>query len=258
MLYSIALAHFTLTGSREQGVWPSDNTRFWPISGGDVLRPEPDCLNLASREVVEVSGQHTFTYEIGDGASHVGLCEAFIVKEGIETKLEEKMNCVADQQAMTVDLSNESCDACVVKIKVAASHMGPDTLEHYDSCVDVKIGNGAYTEDDGAVGQTIVTGSPTIDAIEPVQEPHRPSSDPNQEPVSQEQPPKNDVSPRPHSHGPASTNMPPRRVRTDAFTCTTDGQAYIINGIVFPMALGTKCIKVNGSIMAVHLDHSVE
>eukprot|EP00835_Amoeboradix_gromovi_P000296 NODE_10_length_47437_cov_0.363429.p14 type:complete len:295 gc:universal NODE_10_length_47437_cov_0.363429:19904-20788(+) len=148
MLFTIVAAHFTLIGSREQAKWPASNERFWPINGGATLRSVDDCLKLpASKPTVVPSGPYTIHWEIGNGAHHVGMCEAYLIdtKSGASEKIGEEDNCVSTKQALTVDLSKHSCTSCVIKATVAADHL-VTSIENYDSCMDVTFDGSASSD----------------------------------------------------------------------------------------------------------------
>ena len=132
-----------MIGSREQSTY-ADNQRFYPVSGGATLRPVNDCMKLKAVAPKSIQpGSNTFAYEIGNGASHVGLCSAFLEDSGKETFLNTQADCISKYKAMTVDIPNVKCDSCTLKIKVAANHQ-ISTIENYDSCLDISIsGSGA-------------------------------------------------------------------------------------------------------------------
>lgn len=143
MLYTLVLAHFTLSGSREQSAYAGSDERFWPIAGGNTLRSTTNCLDLPAIDPVDVSGTYTARFEIGNGASHIGLCKAFLVnpETGASEEVAEEDNCVSISASLDVDLSGKSCSGCVLRITVAADHM-VTTIEDYDSCIDVNVGGG--------------------------------------------------------------------------------------------------------------------
>ena len=139
MLYfQVVYTHFTMIGSREQATW-TGNQKFWPVDGGATLRPVNDCMQLQAVAPKAVQpGSNTFPYEIGNGASHIGLCSAFLEEAGKETPLNTELDCISNKQAMTVDIPNVNCDRCTLKIKVAANHQ-VTTIENYDSCLDISV-----------------------------------------------------------------------------------------------------------------------
>eukprot|EP00835_Amoeboradix_gromovi_P006130 NODE_668_length_5368_cov_0.471626.p3 type:complete len:209 gc:universal NODE_668_length_5368_cov_0.471626:2366-1740(-) len=154
MLFTVVFGHFTLIGSREQAKWPASNERFWPIGGGAVLRSVTDCLQLpATKPTVVPSGPYTIHWEIGNGAHHVGQCDAYLIdtKTGASEHIGSEDNCVSTKQALTVDLSKHSCTSCVIKATVAADHL-VTSIESYDSCMDVTF--------DGTNSPTIAVGTP--------------------------------------------------------------------------------------------------
>ena len=158
MFFSLAVvyAHFTLYGSREQAKWPLKDDRFWPIGGGAVLRPgNTDCLLLPPAKPLPVpSGPYTIHWEIGNGAHHVGQCDAFLIdkKTGVSEKIGSQLDCVSLTQSLQVDLSKHSCKSCVIKATVAAAHIGPAAIEFYDACIDIEFTTGASNSNLGAQG----------------------------------------------------------------------------------------------------------
>ena len=136
-----AFGHFALSGSREMATY-SDNVHFWPIAGppGTSLRPDGDCMNLKSVPVKTLQpGALSFPFIIGNNAAHIGLCSAYLEENGKETHLNDQQDCVSQFNAMTVNIPSVQCTNCVLKIKVAADHLGPSLIEHYDSCIDINI-----------------------------------------------------------------------------------------------------------------------
>lgn len=141
-------AHFTLTGSREGVAFPSDNRRFWPIAGGGVLRPVLDCLQFppnSSPRTLQAGSSVRLPFEIGNGARHVGLCQATLINRdtGATTSLGSQPDCVNRQDAMDVQIpATATCTNCVIKVKVVATHLGAAFPEDYDSCLDVSVTGG--------------------------------------------------------------------------------------------------------------------
>jgi hypothetical protein len=140
----LASAHFTLMSpapSREKQAYPSSNERFWPITGGGQLRPKLDCLQYPRGQVATAQPGQSLRlgFEIGNHASHVGLCTASLIDlgSGAVTDLGSESDCVSKQQAMDVKLPTKTCANCV------ATHLGAQSPEGYDSCVDVNIGGGS-------------------------------------------------------------------------------------------------------------------
>lgn len=139
-LATITSAHFTLHGSREQAAI-NHNERFWPIRGGNTLRQIKDCLQFPPTSPRQLTPGSTvrLPFEIGGGASHVGMCTAELINPvtGHTVQIGTENNCVSRNQAMTITLPNcVHCSRCVVKVKVHATHI-PTAPENYDSCVDV-------------------------------------------------------------------------------------------------------------------------
>ncbi|KAL7749129.1 hypothetical protein RI367_005534 [Sorochytrium milnesiophthora] len=150
LLGTTAHAHFTIDGpapSREKQVYGDDDTRFWPIQGGDTLRPQSDCLSYPRGQVASLTAGESLRvhFEIGNSARHIGLCTAWLIdlSTGGTVGSWEEPDCVARSDAMHLTLPSQSCHNCVVKIKVAAVHLGPDNPEYYDSCMDVDIADGS-------------------------------------------------------------------------------------------------------------------
>ena len=140
MLFTAVFAHFTLSGSREQAAYPGSNVRFWPISGGDIARPSKNCLDLPEVDPIDISGVYSATFEIGEGAAHIGLCKAFLINKrtGEQKEVAVQDNCVSTGSKLDIDLSHEVCVSCVLRITVAADHL-VTSIEEYDSCVDVHV-----------------------------------------------------------------------------------------------------------------------
>ena len=158
MLYlQVVYSHFTMIGSREQATWPG-NERFWPIANSATLRPVDDCLKLKAVTPKAIQpGSNTFQYESGNGASHTGMCSAFLEDNGKETALNTEINCISLHQAMAVDIPNVKCDSCTLKIKMAANHL-VTTIEYYDSCLDISIsGSGTATGATAATASAVPT-----------------------------------------------------------------------------------------------------
>lgn len=132
--------HFTLQGSREQQALKTDE-RFWPILGGNTLRGIKDCILFPITKITQISGVKTLPFEIGAGASHVGMCTAEILdlKGNLVQTLNSQLNCVSGPKAMTVNLPMMECSHCILKVKVTATHRGPGLEEYFDSCLDVEI-----------------------------------------------------------------------------------------------------------------------
>ncbi len=216
MIYlTIIFSHFTLIGSREQKQY-SDNQRFYPIAGGGVSRPVSDCTQLPATAVKAISpGVQSFPFEIGNFASHIGLCQAFLIQDGKVTKLNEERDCVSINKAMKVDIPNVNCPNCILKIKVAAAHM-VTFIEFYDSCLDISIGG---PEKSIKFGETSTNTKPKVET--PVVAP----------PTT-----------------PVVAPVVPATPASQGFVCSADGKSYSINGYTMQMAAGTKCVQDGNNI----------
>jgi hypothetical protein len=148
--------HFTLVGSREKAAYPSDNRRFFPIGPStlETLRPVRDCAQLPPVTPILVGPNevHRFQFEIGNGASHIGPCEAFAVIGATSSKLNEEKNCVSKEGSF-MDVTFPALQPGTrgyLKMKVKAVHISEDKPEYYDSCVDFVIAGGAAKSAAGA------------------------------------------------------------------------------------------------------------
>ncbi|KAI9139008.1 hypothetical protein BKA69DRAFT_1040479 [Paraphysoderma sedebokerense] len=163
-------AHFTLVGSREQAKFGKlDNQRFWPIKGGNILRPVRDCLELPATKGKSVSAgtKMTLTFEVGGGASHVGMCKASLIDRQsgkVVNDLGSLKDCVAKGSAFPVEIpSNPGCTDCVIKTEVRATHI-PVSPEDYDSCVDINVAGGTGNGGGGSGNGTGAQPTPTQSA----------------------------------------------------------------------------------------------
>ena len=216
---TLVFTHFTMSGSREMATYP-DNVHFWPISGpsGTSLRPDGNCMTLKSVPSKSVQpGSVTFPFIIGNGASHIGLCSAFLEENGKETHLNDQQDCISKFQAMTVDIPNIKCNNCVLKIKVAADHLGPTIIENYDSCLDITIGDSNPTTTTQVLANAVATPSFNENPTTPVAQPK--------------------VAP------PAGASAAPA-----GYVCSADGKSYIADGYTVQMADGTKCVPTADGI----------
>ncbi|KAI9136701.1 hypothetical protein BKA69DRAFT_1128888 [Paraphysoderma sedebokerense] len=143
----VSMAHFTLSGSRDSNL--SGDSKYYPIGGGNVLRPgNSDCLSLPSSSSRSVAAGSTLSlpFMIGNGAAHVGPCKAGLYdrKSGqLVNDLGSMEDCVAKGATFNAQIpSNPGCQECVVKVEVTAMHI-PTNPEYYDSCVDVDISGGS-------------------------------------------------------------------------------------------------------------------
>ncbi|KAI9146035.1 hypothetical protein BKA69DRAFT_1034967 [Paraphysoderma sedebokerense] len=165
------MAHFTLSGSREQAKFGlNDNQRFWPIRGGNTLRPVRDCLQLPAAQAknVQPGSQMTLTFEIGNGASHVGMCKASLIDRSTGktvNSLGTLNNCVANGASLPIQIpSNPGCSQCVIKTEVTATHI-PTNPEDYDSCLDVNISGGSSSKEPPS--RPVPSPSPSEPSVEP-------------------------------------------------------------------------------------------
>ncbi|KAI9223430.1 hypothetical protein BC828DRAFT_375946 [Blastocladiella britannica] len=236
-----ANAHFTLqspVASREKTKYPSDNRRFFPIAGGNTLRPELDCLTLPKgpKARVQAGAQQVFGFEIGNFAKHVGPCTAFLINPatGTTTKIGDQADCVNKFEAMTVQMPSTTCTDCVVKIKVSATHISAANPEFYDSCMDVDVVGGSAG---GNTGGNNGGGSKPKPRPTPTAAPPAPAPAP-----------------------PAPTATTPGKSQNDGSAACTPGQMVCGAGgktirqcafgkfVDMPVAPGTKCVPNGDSI----------
>eukprot|EP00835_Amoeboradix_gromovi_P000837 NODE_31_length_32452_cov_0.352672.p17 type:complete len:239 gc:universal NODE_31_length_32452_cov_0.352672:32087-31371(-) len=236
MLFQLQLicSHFTMVGSREEAKWPYSNERFWPVGGGATLRSVLDCNDLPAVAPKSIRpGVNVFPFEIGNHASHVGLCSAYLREGGKDIALNQESNCISTNQAMSVDIPNVKCDHCVLIIKVAAAHLGPQAIEDYQSCLDVNISGNSSPAKYKSNIPVAAPPSPVIPSSIKVPATKEPS------------PPVGLSGPLPPSY------PPPHGPNANAYTCSNDGKAYIADGYTMAMAQGTKCVQTSTGISVV-------
>ncbi|KAI9183906.1 hypothetical protein H9P43_002974 [Blastocladiella emersonii ATCC 22665] len=258
-------AHFTLqspVASREKQEYPNDNRRYWPIAGGSTLRPVLDCLKLPRRQVATLAAGSTqvFGFEIGNNARHVGPCTAQLInlKTGATQDIGKEENCVNRRDAMTVKLPSTTCDECVVKIKVTATHLGANFPEFYDSCVDVKLTGGSGTApgpNPPAPVPTDVDPAPSPSPSprpNPRPRPPRPTATRNPGKGQQDPTPTSAPIPQPPSNGGNGDNGSCSAANHGQMVCGAGGktirQCVFDKWVDIPVAAGTKCVPSGNTV----------
>ena len=133
--------------------------RGWPIAGVSPHLTRRPCLELpATNQLTEVQpGPLRLNFIFGDGANHVGPCEAFLLDPAHpeqKLKIGEMMNCARSDHPgpghkgedvtghMTAAIpSTVPCDPahCVLKWEWTATHISVTKPEYYDDCADLRI-----------------------------------------------------------------------------------------------------------------------
>ena len=147
--------------------------RGWPIAGVPPRLTRKPCLDIpVNKQVTEVHpGPLQLKFLFGDGANHVGLCQAFLVDPthpAQKVKIGEMMDCARSDHPgpgrkgedipghMTVTIPpTVPCDPahCVLQWEWIATHISITRPEYYDDCVDLTI--------IGAHQATVMAASPT-------------------------------------------------------------------------------------------------
>ncbi len=147
--------------------------RGWPIAGVPPRLTRSACLDIpVNKQFTEVRpGPLRLQFLFGDGANHVGLCQAFLLdpKNPVQkVKIGERMDCarsdhpgpgrkgqtIAGHMMVTIP-TTVPCDSphCVLQWVWTATHMSITRPEYYDDCVDLKIIGVHHT--------TVTAASPT-------------------------------------------------------------------------------------------------
>lgn len=178
IILGFVYSHFTLVGSREQSFYKNSDERFYPISGGSVLRGNKDCMTMP-KTVGKLLGLGvqtiTFPFEIGNGAMHSGSCTANLVTESGQTiDLGSQDNCVKQFQSMTVTIDSNKCGkSCTLITTINADHM-VSFIEYYQSCLDLTTSPGS----DIPTIPPVVPSSPVVPSPVPIYDPTIPDSSP--------------------------------------------------------------------------------
>ena len=133
--------------------------RGWPIAGVPPRLTRRACLDIpVNKQFTEVHpGPLQLKFLFGDGANHVGLCQAFLLDPTHpeqKVKIGERMDCARSDHPgpgrkgedipghMTVTIpTTVPCEAahCVLQWVWIATHISITRPEYYDDCVDLTI-----------------------------------------------------------------------------------------------------------------------
>jgi Flp pilus assembly protein TadD len=133
--------------------------RGWPIAGAPPRLTRRACLEIpVNKQFTEIHpGPLQLKFLFGDGANHVGLCQAFLLNPdhpARKLKIGEMMDCARSEHPgpgrkgediaghMTVTIpSTVPCDPahCVLQWEWIATHRSVARPEYYDDCADLRI-----------------------------------------------------------------------------------------------------------------------